>query len=361
MKDGKIQRRTFQIAKTEIETLDDVREQRELLNDGKRAPITLLINAYNNTDLTRKVRMAALQTLAESKNPLVLEAIQKSVKNAELLDMDMMITSIKLLAEFGDSSSTTALTNALKKTENKIMNMRQVIIEAIGKNGTTDQIITLLDLYEISRTNHARNSELLSLTLGNMEDDRAIPILIDIAKNEENNLRIRKLAVDVLAQKEATELVDYFIELLGDPDSREKMNEFALEVMGGLNNERMTLALLESYQIGKQQYYSMLIRLMDSMSEEENIQIKPTLVEVALSEKLPYHIRIKAIKALPRFDDPKIIEDILPLLNDSNNYIFFNHIVDLIDALDAYNEYEPHLRMASYKAMLNEKEKELLE
>ena len=51
-----------------------------------------------------------------------------------------------------------------------------------------------------------------------MGDDRAIPVLMEIAKNKEHNLITRKLAVDILAKKEATELVDYFIELLGDPN-----------------------------------------------------------------------------------------------------------------------------------------------
>ena len=82
-----------------------------------------------------------------------------------------------------------------------------MIINAIGKNGSDDHIITLLELYEISRINHQKNSELLSLTLGDMGDDRAIPILIEIAKNKDNNLRTRKVAVDVLAKKSLLNLL----------------------------------------------------------------------------------------------------------------------------------------------------------
>ena len=141
MRNGKIERISFN--DPEIQTMEDVNVQRDLLADGKRAPITLLINAYNNSDLQYDVRMASLEALAESKDPLVIEAIQKSIRNAELIDLDMMIKSIELLAKYGDSESIRALTSALKKSESKIMDLREVIVNAIGENGADDQIITL--------------------------------------------------------------------------------------------------------------------------------------------------------------------------------------------------------------------------
>jgi len=356
MRNGKIERISFN--DPEIQTMEDVNVQRDLLVDGKRAPITLLINAYNNSNLQYDVRMASLEALAESKDPLVIEAIQKSIRNAELIDLDMMIKSIELLAKYGDSESINALTGALKKSESKIMDLREVIVNAIGENGTDDQIITLLELYEISRINHQKNSQLLSIALGNMGDDRAIPVLMEIAKNKEHNLITRKLAVDILAKKEATELVDYFIELLGDPNTRQSMNDFALEVMGDLDNQQMILALLESYQIGKQQYYSMLIRLMDIMSEQNNVELKPVIIEVALTESLPYHIRIKAIKSLANFGDPSVIDKVIILLNEAKNYIFYDHIVDLILSMDVMQDYESILREVSFNAMNNQIELE---
>jgi len=356
MRNGRIERISFN--DPEIQTMEDVNIQRELLADGKRAPITLLINAYNNGNLNYDVRMASLEALAESKDPLVIEAIQKSIRNAELIDLDMMIKSIALLAKYGDAESINALTSALKKSESKIMDLREVIVNAIGENGSDDHIITLLELYEISRINHQKNSQLLAIALGEMGDNRAIPVLMKIAQNKEHNLITRKLAVDILAKKEATELVDYFIELLGDPHTRQSMNDFALEVMGDLDNQQMILALLESYQIGKQQYYSMLIKLMDIMSEQNNVQLKPVIIEVALTEHLPYHIRIKAIKSLANFGDPSVIDKVIILLNESKNYIFYEHIVELILAMDVMPDYESQLREASFKAMNNQKELE---
>ena len=354
MRNGNIEPVSFN--RSAIKNLEDVEKQRQSLKNGKRSSISLLIDAYSNNKLSYEVRMASLEALAESKDPLVLEAIQKSVRNVELLELDMMIKSIELLAKYGDNESINSLTTALKKSESKIMDLRGIIIQAIGENGSEDQIITLLDLYEISRMNHQQNSELLALALGDMGDDKAIPILMEIAKNKEHSLKTRKLAVDILGKKEAVELVDYFIELLGDPESRQSMNDFALEVMGDLDNQRMILALLESYQIGKQQYYSMLIKLMDVMSQENNLALKPVIIEVALTEHLPYHIRIKAMKSLVNFGDSDVINDIIPLLEDSKNYIFYEPIVEMILDLDAMPSYETKLREVSFEAMQNEKE-----
>ena len=356
MRDGEIQR--VSLGGSAIKNLDDVEDQRINISKDKNRgkAVEMLIEAYNNTFLAHEVRMASLEALAESKDKLVLEAIQKSVRNAELLDLEIMIKSVELLSKYGDKESINALVSGLKKSESKVMNLREVIVNAIGKNGSDDHIITLLELYEISRINHQKNSELLSLTLGDMGDERAIPILIEIAKNKDNNLRTRKVAVDVLAKKESPELIDYFIELLGDEDTRQSMNDFTLEVMGDLNNERMILALLESYQIGKHQYYSMLIKLMDVMSESQNNDLKPVIIEIALTDHLPHHIRIKAMNVLPNFGDPTVIDDILILLENSDNYIFYDNIINMILALDSMPEYSDKIRKASLKAAENNEE-----
>ena len=356
MRDGEIQKIT--LGSASIKNIEDVQEQRDnIVNKKNKAKsIKLLINAYNNKNLSQEVRMASLEALAASKDKLVLEAIQKSVRNVELLDFDLMIKSVELLAQYGNEESINALVSGLKKSESKIMDLREIIINAISNNGSDNHIITLLELYEISRINHQKNSELLALTLGELGDDRAIPILIEIAKDKQINLRTRKLAVDVLAKKESSELVDYFIELLGDENSRQSMNDFALEVMGDLDNQRMILALLESYQIGKQQYYSMLIKLMDVMSESENVYLKPIIVEIAMTEHLPYHIRMKAINALPNFGDPNVIDSVILLLENAENYIFYDAIIEMILSLDAMPDYENKLRNLGLKAAVNDEE-----
>ena len=180
----------------------------------------------------------------------------------EFLELEYLAKSINILKNYNDLESTNALIAGLSNSENKIMDLREIIVNAIGENGTTDEIITLLDLYEVSLENHSRMNELLAYTLGNMDDDRGIPILIDIANNNNINIRIRNTAVEILSRKNAPELVDYFVEMLGDPETNEEMLNFVNNAMGNIQNDRMIMALLESYQTGKNRYFANLYSIM---------------------------------------------------------------------------------------------------
>ena len=94
-------------------------------------------------------------------------------------------------------------------------------------------------------------NELLTLSLGELDDDRAIPLLMDIARNDEIDLHIRNRAVEILSRKNAPELVDFFVEILGSPGSNDQMLNFVNNSMGIVERDRLLMALLESYQIGK--------------------------------------------------------------------------------------------------------------
>ena len=84
-------------------------------------------------------------------------------------------------------------------------------MNAIGTLGSNDQVLTLVELYEISRTNHNRMNEILALTLGSIGDDKVIPILMEIANNTDLSMNVRSQAIDVLSKKNSSDLVDYFI------------------------------------------------------------------------------------------------------------------------------------------------------
>jgi HEAT repeat protein len=260
-----------------------------------------------------------------------------------------------VLSQFGVPKSSPAFVNGLKTSESKIMAIREAIIAAIGKSGSEDQIVTLLDLYEISKNNAARMDKILSLTLGAIEDDRAIPILMDIASNETHDIKTRTIAVETLAKKQAPELVDYFIQLLGDPSTRHRLNEFTLSVMGEIDNERMILALLESYKNGKTQYHSLLNTVLSTFEEYQNPEVIPLLQEVALTRDLPHSTRLKAIKTLARYDDERSIDAIVEMLEDSENYIFYYDIIAMMDEFGGYEKFKNRIRKVSYKAMINQR------
>ncbi len=333
-------------------TLEDIEKHRTLYTQkGKRKSLTTLVDIYLDKNQPHESRLQALRVISDINDPIVIDALQSSIGTASLIDLEIMIESVETLVSFHQNSSVDSLVMGLANTEKKVMEIRESIINAIGENGTNDEIYTLLELYEVSRSNHARMNKLLTLTLGGMDDDRVIPFLMQIANDEETEIHIRNRAVDILARKESPELVDFFIEMLGDPVTRDKVNEYAMNVLGEFNDERMVFALLEAYQTGKHQYYAMLNTLMKSLGEYKNPAIKPVFIEIAKTDGFPRSLRIKAIRGLAEFDDPASADEVVEILSYPSNYIYYNEIVTLLKELGVYENYKPELRENAFNAM----------
>ena len=334
--------------------LEDVEKQRLKSKNGDEKALQLLTEMYKDNNQSYEVRLAAMRALSESRDPKVIHDIQGTVRSASLIELDLMKEAIKILISFQDISSTDSLIAALNATEAKTNEIRIDILSAIGEIGTKDEVILLIKLYEVSKRSNAQMNKLLTTTLGKIGDDRVIPILMEIAKNKNLPVAVRSRAVDVLSKKQAPELVDFFVEMLGDPVSRDKVNEFAFEVMGEMPEERMLMALLEAYQVGRHKYYSLLNTIINSLDNFDNPEIKSLYLEIAQTKDFPSNIRLKAFRGLTRFSDPEVVDGIVELLNDPANYIYYNEILGMLHDFGVYDNYRDKLRMAAFKAMKKE-------
>ena len=334
--------------------LEDVEKQRLKSKNGDEKALQLLTEMYKDNNQSYEVRLAAMRALSESRDPKVIHDIQGTVRSASLIELDLMKEAIKILISFQDISSTDSLIAALNATEAKTNEIRIDILSAIGQIGTKDEVILLIKLYEVSKRSNAQMNNLLTTTLGKIGDDKVIPILMEIAKNKNLPVNVRSRAVDVLSKKQAPELVDFFVEMLGDPVSRDKVNEFAFDVMGEMPEERMLMALLEAYQVGRHKYYSLLNTIINSLDNFDNPEIKSLYLEIAQTKDFPSNIRLKAFRGLTRFSDPEVVDGIVELLNDPENYIYYNEIVGMLHEFGIYDNYQDKLRMAAFKAMKKE-------
>jgi HEAT repeat protein len=334
--------------------LEDVEKQRLKSKNGDEKALQLLTEMYKDNNQSYEVRLAAMRALSESRDPKVIHDIQGTVRSASLIELDLMKEAIKILISFQDISSTDSLIAALNATEAKTNEIRTDILSAIGEIGTKDEVILLIKLYEVSKRSNAQMNSLLTTTLGKIGDDKVIPILMEIAKNKNLPVNVRSRAVDVLSKKQAPELVDFFVEMLGDPVSRDKVNEFAFDVMGEMPEERMLMALLEAYQVGRHKYYSLLNTIINSLDNFDNPEIKSLYLEIAQTKDFPSNIRLKAFRGLTRFSDPEVVDGIVELLNDPANYIYYNEIVGMLHEFGVYDNYQDKLRMAAFKAMKKE-------
>jgi len=334
--------------------LEDVEKQRLKFKNGDEKALRLLTEMYQDHNQSFDVRLAAMRALSESRDPMVISKIQSSVRNASLIELDLMKEAIQILIGYHELSSTDTLIAALTATEKKSMEIRTAILNAIGENGTKDEVQLLIKLYDVSKRSNAQMNSLLTTTLGKIGDEKVIPILMEIAKNKNLSVSIRSRSVDILAKKQAPELVDFFIEMLGDPVSRDKVNEYALNVLGEFSEERMILALLEAYQTGRHKYYSLLNTVINSLDNFDNPELKSIYLDIAQTQNLPSNIRLKAFKGLTRFSDPEVVDGVVVLLNDPANYVYYNEIIGMLYEFGVYDNYRDKLRMAAYNAMKKE-------
>ena len=339
------------ILKQEPYTIDEIQSLQELYDNGNIKALETLLAIYKDKNQIYDIRFSVLEILSNYESPLIQETLEESINNNSFLDLELLYKTLDLLTSYEDMESTDALIKSLSDSENKIMDLREKIISVIGENGSEDKVLTLIDLYEISMTNHARMNELIAITLGNMDDDRSIPILMKIANEKSINIRIRNQAVEILSKKNAPELVDYFVELLGDPETNEEMTGFINNAMGDIHNDRMVMVLLESYQTGKNRYFSNLHSIMEALKDYNNPQIKPAFIEIATSNLFPRMVRTKAIESLANFNDSSVMDYIIPILNEPENYSFYFDILNLAKKIEASDKYINMIRAAGLKAM----------
>ena len=108
-------------------SLESVESHRLKMLDGNRKSLVKLINAYKNKNQPLDIRLEALRAISESRHPSVVEAIQEAISEGSMIELDIMLESIDMLADFGAAKSAPALVNGLKSTESKIMSIREIV------------------------------------------------------------------------------------------------------------------------------------------------------------------------------------------------------------------------------------------
>ena len=320
-------------------------------SEGKLQALEEMIAIYNDTNQPYDVRMAAGVALAETQHPTALNALSEAVGEAAALDVTFMIGSIELLAQFRDDPrAADAMISAMNKVEEKTNELELSLVKNLNKVRTKDQVMALLDLYAVSRSNFNRTEKLLTETLGALGTDEVVPILTQISRDPFVNLGIRNRALEILGKKDPTQVAGAFAELLGDPETNLEVRDFALSTMKGVKEENLVLALLQTYRTGKDQYYNILNTLLEALGEFDDPEIRKAVIEIAKNDSYPLEIRIKAIEKLADISDQSVIPSLMPILSDYNQYKLHVAVIQTITNLGAYAEFEQEIHRRTFEA-----------
>ena len=334
--------------------LNNIQKLKRAYKGGNIQALEELVDLYEDEDQHVKARIAAGKTLAETQHPTALNALAKMVATTSAVDYTLLTESINMLGDFEENpKAADAMVKAMHRMNDRTNDVHKVLEDNLKRVRTKEQIIALLDLYEVAKSNMSRTERYLAETLGTMGNDQVIPVLTAIAKDKNINIGIRNYAVEILGKKNPNDVAIAFAELLGDPNTNLEVREFAINTMKGVQEENLVLALLNTYNSGKTQYYSLLNTMLAALGEFDDPEVKKAVLEIATSNDYPIDIRKKAIDNLGAYNDPSVIVQILPILKNNDNYIYYDNILDMIYGLGEEKVYAERVRRMAYSAHFN--------
>ena len=337
--------------------LNRVQELKSAYRGGNIRALDELIEVYQDADLHIKLRVAAGKTLAQTQHPRALHAISEMVATTTAVDYSLLNESINMLGMFSENpKAANALVRSMRTMEKRTNEVHIALVKSLNRVRTKDQILALLDLYEVAKSNMARTERLLTETMGAIGSDQVVPVLTSVARDPKINIGIRNKAVEILGKKNPNDVAIAFAELLGDPNTNLEVREFALNTMKGVKEENLVLALLNTYNMGKTQYYSLLNTMLAALGEFDDPEVKKAVIEIAHSDDYPNDIRKKAIDNLAAFNDPSVVDGLLPMLEEKENYIYYDNIINMVYALGEEKKNAESVRRMAFKAHFSRKE-----
>ena len=337
--------------------LNRVQELKSAYRGGNIRALDELIEVYQDADLHIKLRVAAGKTLAQTQHPRALHAISEMVATTTAVDYSLLNESISMLGMFSENpKAANALVRSMRTMEKRTNEVHIALVKSLNRVRTKDQILALLDLYEVAKSNMARTERLLTETMGAIGSDQVVPVLTSVARDPKINIGIRNKAVEILGKKNPNDVAIAFAELLGDPNTNLEVREFALNTMKGVKEENLVLALLNTYNMGKTQYYSLLNTMLAALGEFDDPEVKKAVIEIAHSDDYPNDIRKKAIDNLAAFNDPSVVDGLLPMLEEKENYIYYDNIINMVYALGEEKKNAESVRRMAFKAHFSRRE-----
>ena len=339
--------------------LNNIQTLKSAYRDGDVKALDELIEIYENSDMHVKLRVASGRAIANTEHPRALHAISEMVANTTAIDYSLLNESISMLGAFNENpKAADALVRSMHKLDEKTNEIHVTLVKSLNRVRTKDQIFALLDLYEFAKSNMARTEKLLTKTLGAFGSDQVVPILTTIAKDPKVNIGIRNTAVEILGKKNPDDVAIAFANLLGDPNTNLEVREFALNTMKGVKEENLVLALLNTYNSGKTEYYSLLNTMLEALGEFDDPEVKKAVIEIAQSSDYPIEIRKKSIDNLAAFNDPSVVNLLLPMLENQDNYILYDNIISMVNELGEAEKNAEMVRRMAFRAHFKRNELE---
>ncbi|RKY55131.1 MAG: hypothetical protein DRP89_03875, partial [Candidatus Neomarinimicrobiota bacterium] len=314
-------------------TTEDVEKLRVDYNRGKIQTVEDLIAIYKDPIQPMETRIAALQALAQTQHPDAIKILHDFMYQSVGVNYALLTATANALMKSQRPEDITAMVNGVSSAQKKYINFRTTILKNIEGADINLQVEQLLNLYQTEKENYVQMQESLTRVLGSIKDERVIPILINIARDKSVKISVRSAALEILGKKQNPLITEAFVEMLGDPETQLQIRDFALKAIGDIKEARVILALLETYNAGKEEYFTLTETLTKALGDFSDPAVIPALTEIVKNPEFPLTTRKNALNALIKFKDPKIFDSLLPMMESPDNYVLFDEMSSMASAI----------------------------
>jgi len=304
--------------------------------NGKEENIEALVRSYENPDLNRDLRLKALEYIVESKDPFMWTLMDQKLKDPLSLSPDEIKVMIKVMADSRDPEFTPLLMRTYMIYMNTHMSYQNQILEALYATTGKEQLRNYLELYQRSKEAYLSLDANLNRTLGKFDDPTVVPLLMSIAQNPKNNIKIREEAMRMLSEKNTPELAKVLTTMLGEPENELMIRDFAFNVLeDDALDEKLLLSLTEFIQRNKEREHKMMETVIDVLGDYRNPAVIPTLLHIYRTGAYARDLKDQAVKALIDFNRIDLLEQMVETMSDKKDYYYWPLISDAVSALEA--------------------------
>lgn len=315
-------------------TSAQVHESYSDYREGNKKALNNLISYYRDESLPIEVRKDAMMKVIESNDPVGLQAVRNSLREGSDLDYTLFQTGLQALGKTKDPENIKTILQAMAVSRNGYIAVRDEMFAIVEDQVDSRSVALILKLYADATEDYASFLENLTLTLGKMDDARVVPILMSIAKNPKIEISIRNLAVEILATKNDPAVARLIAEMLNNPATQDQVKGYAISLMDEMKDERLLSSLIDALHNEQATYYGMLDAITAALGNFDDPELKMALVKVARDDQMPSRFRKRAIKSLAVYKDPAIASQIIDVLNNPDNFIFYNDIREMVVNID---------------------------
>ena len=302
--------------------------------DGNKKALNNLISFYRDTSLPIEVRKEAMLKVIESNDPVGLQAIRNSLKDGSDLDYTLFQTGLQALGKTKDTENTKTILQAMAVSRKGYVTVRDEMFTIIEDQVDARSVALILKLYANATEDYASFLQNLTFTLGKMDDARVVPILMSIAKNKKIDISIRNLAVEILATKNDPAVARLMAEMLSNPSTQNEVKTYAISLMDEMKDERLLSSMIDALHNEQVTYYGMLDAITSALGNFDDPELKMALVKVARDDQMPSRFRKRAIASLAVYKDPVITNQLIDILGNPDNFIFYSDLRDLVASID---------------------------